>query len=592
MVAPEAPQRASPAPRGDYSPFSETLTPRAEFVVSTGTGHDRCSTRAGGNLVGSNGPGCGAPGAALPANPCYEYDALGAMTRAGNGSAGTDWRYIYTADDERFWAYSVNDGKSIWTLRDLGGKVLREYDAHISWTTFKDYIYRDGQLLASSHTSEGVQHFHLDHLGTPRLVTGVANAAAVGFYTVEPCRAYDSRTLAAPLNAASTRVVALAGVCGIPSEASAVSLNITVVDATANGEMVAYPSNVPRPNSSAISHLAGVTRANNGVLKLGSGALALFNNQPSGSAHLVIDVNGYFIEAGMTAIHHAYFPFGEELTPIAQDAEQMKFTGHERDLGVAGNAADDLDYMHARLHNPQTGRFLSVDPVLNVKRAMKRPQAWNRYAYVTGNPMKYVDPKGLAAVLSACNTNSKTADKGICDHQKSVLQQAFGDSYRFLSVGADGSVSISSRLFASRGTLEAGFAKLVGSEHTFTLFTGANDFTRKGGGAYTDTLDQGGANIYIDTAVFPKMTGDVMGTVATAFVHETGHGVGWEFRMFYERINADLARTPQTIEYHEGYAVEFENRYRRSHSLDFRASYSGLSADIFQDADVTLFPPD
>jgi RHS repeat-associated protein len=512
------------------------------------------------------------------------------MTRAGNGSAGTDWRYIYTGDNERFWAYSVNDGKSIWTLRDLGGKVLREYDAHISWTTFKDYIYRDGQLLASSHTSEGVQHFHLDHLGTPRLVTGVANAAAVGFYTVEPCRAYDSRTLAAPLNAASTRVIALAGVCGIPSEASAVSLNITVVDATANGEMVAYPSNVPRPNTSAISHLAGVTRANNGVLKLGSGALAFFNSQPSGSAHLVIDVNGYFIEAGLTAIHHAYFPFGEELTPIAQDSEQMKFTGHERDLGVAGNAADDLDYMHARLHNPQTGRFLSVDPVLNVKRAMKRPQAWNRYAYVTGNPMKYVDPRGLDFVLTACNANSKTADKGRCSDQQSFLRQALGDSYRFVSIGKDGKATLlaSASAFSALGDLQRGLAGLIGSKSTFSLITGDGASKTVGGGE-TAFLPGGGADIKIDTARSTFNMGDVTGSAVEVLVHEIGHAVGSLFPAYRDQVDATLSNNILTRDTREGYAVEFENRYRLTRGLEVRAVFFS-GGDLFVDHDISLFP--
>ena len=60
--------------------------------------------------------------------------------------------------------------------------------------------------------------------------------------------------------------------------------------------------------------------------------------------------------------YHAYYPFGEEATSITQDTQRMKFTGHERDLGVTTSAADDLDYMHARFYNPQVGRFLSTDP--------------------------------------------------------------------------------------------------------------------------------------------------------------------------------------------------------------------------------------
>jgi hypothetical protein len=38
--------------------------------------------------------------------------------------------------------------------------------------------------------------------------------------------------------------------------------------------------------------------------------------------------------------------------------------------------------------------FLSVDPVLNIDHAMRNPQGWNRYAYVTNNPLRKVDPDG------------------------------------------------------------------------------------------------------------------------------------------------------------------------------------------------------
>jgi RHS repeat-associated protein len=283
----------------------------------------------------------------------------------------------------------------------------------------------------------------------------------------------------------------------------------------------------------------------------------------------------------------AYFPFGEELTPIAQDAEQMKFTGHERDLGVAGNAADDLDYMHARLHNPQTGRFLSVDPVLNVKRAMKRPQAWNRYAYVTGNPMKYVDPSGLDFVLSGCV--GKTTDKGLCDKQKSLLQQAFGDSYRFLSVGADGRIAIKSAFFASRGTFEAGFAKLVGSKDTFTLFTQPVG----GGGGRTEALAGGGANIYIDSERSRFTMGDIAnGTAGEVFVHETGHAVGFLHSQYRDEVDATLSNSYLTKAQREGYAVSFENRYRSERKLEQGVRmYFEVPGDVFYDGEIPLFPP-
>lgn len=65
------------------------------------------------------------------------------------------------------------------------------------------------------------------------------------------------------------------------------------------------------------------------------------------------------------------------------------------DLGeMTVSAADsrrELDYMHARFRSPLTSRFLSTDPAGANPR---KPQSWNRYTYVMGNPLKYTDPTG------------------------------------------------------------------------------------------------------------------------------------------------------------------------------------------------------
>ena len=72
----------------------------------------------------------------------------------------------------------------------------------------------------------------------------------------------------------------------------------------------------------------------------------------------------------------------------------MKFTGHERDLANPGGPGDDLDYMHARHESPVTGRFLSVDPEVDLEETLRLPQKWNRYSYARENPLKFNDPTG------------------------------------------------------------------------------------------------------------------------------------------------------------------------------------------------------
>lgn len=51
----------------------------------------------------------------------------------------------------------------------------------------------------------------------------------------------------------------------------------------------------------------------------------------------------------------------------------------QRTLNLSQESRQADDYMHARYYNPNLGRFLSVDPVLDQKRALSNPQSWNRY---------------------------------------------------------------------------------------------------------------------------------------------------------------------------------------------------------------------
>nr|WP_281273248.1 RHS repeat-associated core domain-containing protein [Lysobacter pythonis] len=51
--------------------------------------------------------------------------------------------------------------------------------------------------------------------------------------------------------------------------------------------------------------------------------------------------------------------------------------------------------MNARMFDPQLGRFLQVDPVVQ---APENAQSWNAYTYVFNNPYAYTDPTGMIGV--------------------------------------------------------------------------------------------------------------------------------------------------------------------------------------------------
>jgi len=59
--------------------------------------------------------------------------------------------------------------------------------------------------------------------------------------------------------------------------------------------------------------------------------------------------------------------------------------------------ANDLYYMRARFYSPDLRRFINQDILLG---NIDNGQSLNRYAYVTGNPISFIDPFGLEKVLS------------------------------------------------------------------------------------------------------------------------------------------------------------------------------------------------
>ena len=135
---------------------------------------------------------------------------------------------------------------------------------------------------------------------TSPAITQNVVAPAVSFFTLTPCRVVDTRGGAPVTGPAlvgqAVRALTLAGHCGIPASAKAVSLNMTVTLATAGGNMRLFASGIPTPVVASINYSAGQTRGNNAIVPLSAGgAIDAFVAQPAGTTvHVIIDVNGYF----------------------------------------------------------------------------------------------------------------------------------------------------------------------------------------------------------------------------------------------------------------------------------------------------------
>lgn len=124
------------------------------------------------------------------------------------------------------------------------------------------------------------------------------------FFSTAPCRVLDTRLPDGPyggpaLVAGADRAFPLSGVCGIPSDATAVSVNIAVTGATSAGNLRLHAGGTAVPLVATINFSAGQTRSNNAVVGLSpTGELAAFVGGPAGTVHVILDVNGYFAAGG------------------------------------------------------------------------------------------------------------------------------------------------------------------------------------------------------------------------------------------------------------------------------------------------------
>ena len=130
----------------------------------------------------------------------------------------------------------------------------------------------------------------------------LASANASSYYTVTPCRLINTQGANGPYGGpaisggpTSARTFVFGGRCKTSPTAGAISLNVTVVGPGATGFVTLYPGGSALPNTSTINFKVGQTRANNARVSLGpDGSLIAYLGQATGTAHVVVDVSGYF----------------------------------------------------------------------------------------------------------------------------------------------------------------------------------------------------------------------------------------------------------------------------------------------------------
>lgn len=140
---------------------------------------------------------------------------------------------------------------------------------------------------------------------------GIATAGGpYVFYSVTPCRLADTRDPNGPtggpnLTNGVTRSFPVYGndarPCGIPPAAKAVAINGAVVLPQGDGYLTFFPHGTAVPATSTINFYASTqVLANGQLVPLGSNPAVQLSVWPSitgtGTAHLVLDITGYFTE--------------------------------------------------------------------------------------------------------------------------------------------------------------------------------------------------------------------------------------------------------------------------------------------------------
>ncbi|KRD44624.1 hypothetical protein ASE38_11100 [Cellulomonas sp. Root930] len=183
-----------------------------------------------------------------------------------------------------------------------------------------------GEGKVSIYNNAGTTHVVVD-------VSGyfVDDTAASGYSPLPAgTRVLDSRTGGQRLVAGATRTVQVAGVAGIPSDATAVLANVSSVLPAGPGNIIAYPAGGAVPTVASVNHLPNNSVSNRTIVPLGAGGKVSLTLQ-GWTADVVLDVVGWFGPTGQ----YEYTPIVPARAWDTRTSGGQLGAGQSRDLSLA-----------------------------------------------------------------------------------------------------------------------------------------------------------------------------------------------------------------------------------------------------------------
>ena len=125
-----------------------------------------------------------------------------------------------------------------------------------------------------------------------------------GYTPLAPARVLDTRASGGALAPGASRTLAVAGNGGVPaSSATGVAVNVTVTQGQKQGYLLLYKTGTTPPATSNLDFNPNQTIANLAIVDLDSGGQFTIVNHSSGTVHVLIDVQGYFVASTASSLH-------------------------------------------------------------------------------------------------------------------------------------------------------------------------------------------------------------------------------------------------------------------------------------------------
>lgn len=233
--------------------------------------------------------------------------------------------------------------------------------------------------------------------------------AAGKFVPVSPTRILDTRTTF-PVAPNTNLIVQVAGKAGVPSDASAVAVNVTVTEPSSYGFVYASPFGELNLDTSNVNYDVQETIPNYVIVPIKEGKISL-GNEGMGTAHLIADVAGYFTGGGVPTDSGGY----QALTPFrAADSRDTGGTpgGQQLDVQMVGlsRLPSDVGAVVVNLTAAlvwSSGTSTSYGHLTAFASGTSRPATSNvNYERSTGNtPNLAIVPVGADGKITIANTS-------------------------------------------------------------------------------------------------------------------------------------------------------------------------------------------